>query len=71
MASKNTPAFPIVVGEEVVWGMSLRDYFAGQAMVAFGDRRWDSSPDETATEKAARAAYATADAMLAARNGGA
>lgn len=40
-------------------GMSLRDYFAGQALVACAD--WDNP------EEAARHSFTLADAMLAAR----
>lgn len=50
-------------------GMSLRDWFAGQALVSMGDRRWEGDANETATQKHARAAYAIADAMLSAREG--
>ncbi len=50
--------------------MSLRDWFAGQALVSMGDRRWNGDHSETGTEKQARAAYRIADAMLAAREKG-
>jgi len=56
-------AFPVMYVSE---GMTLRDYFAGQALVRilssanFGDAR-DWLPDR---------AYGLADAMLAARNRG-
>ncbi len=48
-------------------GMSLRDYFAGQALV--GMLASDSSVDRTKVNKAvwSSAAYAFADAMLAER----
>lgn len=56
-------AFPLVVqrpGEVLIQpGMTLRDWFAGQALVQCSD--WDA-PDE-----AARHAYRVADAMLKAR----
>jgi len=62
------PAYPVPLLDEcheisgVHNGMSLRDWFAGQALqrlIGFGD------PDPTARE-----AYRHADAMLAAREGG-
>jgi hypothetical protein len=46
-------------------GMTLRDWFAGQAlagMLADGSRGWTNWPDHPAIE-----AYGVADAMLAAR----
>lgn len=43
-------------------GMSLRDYFAGQALASIVDGRWQHC------EAYAEAAYRYADAMLAARN---
>ena len=48
-------------------GMTLRDWFAGQALVAMGDRRWEADSNETGTQKTARAAYSSADAMIAER----
>lgn len=54
-------------------GMSLRDWFAGQALAGLyagrPDGRIDASPDALAYD--AGAAFAIADAMLAARKGGA
>ena len=60
------PAFPLAVTTDSVdyHGMSLRDWFAGQAMhkgVVNGD--WDSS-----IQWRAKCAYQMADAMLAARS---
>jgi hypothetical protein len=46
----------------------LRDWFAGQALVAMGDRRWEGDDNETATQKHAAACYAVADALLSHRN---
>ena len=43
-------------------GMTLRDWFAGQALAGFLARSNDGSPSETALD-----AYDMADAMLAAR----
>lgn len=51
------------------WGMTLRDYFAGQALASAYDR-WLQEMDETsdvADAKIARWCYETADAMLTAR----
>jgi hypothetical protein len=59
------PAFPVVVseGDAVVSpGMSLRDWFAGQALTPFAS--------VLSPQGAAQLAYEYADAMLAARQGG-
>ena len=72
----NPPAFPVpgLIETEyhgVQWpteGMTLRDYFAGQAMGGMfnGGSVWgDNSPDTIAEN-----AYVIADAMLDAREGG-
>ena len=55
------PAFPVKMGcfED---GMSLRDYFAAEAMQAFMPSR--PPPDEIVAEQIAEAAYFMADAML-------
>ena len=57
------PAFPIshYNGDEVVTysGMSLRDYFAGQALVASTPLEGDCTPSEIASD-----CYNWADAML-------
>lgn len=58
----NPPAFPIAVPSEFQWadsGMSLRDWFAGQALAVL-------ACDFCAEEVAFRA-YEYADAMLAER----
>lgn len=67
------PAFPRTIQRwndsfEHVEGMSLRDYFAGQAMAAMVGGYW-SRPDAAYVSDAVFAAYAydQADAMLAAR----
>ena len=44
-------------------GMSLRDYFAGQAIAWAGMKEWASYDEKHAAERA----YRMADAMLAAR----
>ena len=73
------PAFPITAGQQVyATGATLRDWFAGQALIAMGT--WfpsaDYGPvnwDDKAFVARLRAdyAYKQADAMLAAREGGA
>lgn len=70
-ANDGGPAFPVPPNEteqqNMGWercptGMSVRDWFAGQALVALAE-------NETITHKdAAEHAYRYADAMLAARN---
>ena len=73
------PAFPQVanwdrlVGTfDVHGGMTLRDYFAGQALIAVGAAAANANhPGFTAEHfrPMARAAYALADEMLRAREG--
>lgn len=66
------PAFPMAgePGIEFDRGMSLRDWFAGQAMVgiqaACEAKDW---PGDAWLRDAARFAYMTADAMLKTRSG--
>lgn len=68
------PAFPARhryhIGRQE--GMTLRDYFAGQALAAVYTR-CDASPhaEVRTAEAVAKCAYNVADAMLAAREGGA
>lgn len=61
------PAFPITAGQSVfAHGMSIRDWFAGQALVG-----WMASFDPDDAVKAsdcAELAYELADAMLAERD---
>ena len=65
------PAFPCEGGQfsglHPATGMSLRDWFAGQALAPFitwnGNERFPANHDQIAV-----AAYKLADAMLAARN---
>lgn len=57
------PAFPVTAGQQVyATGMSLRDWFAGQAL-ATAYAQHEGSPDRTAEW-----AYQVADAMLKARD---
>lgn len=67
------PAFPVNYAyrpKEGAYGdgMSLRDWFAGQAMQGLlaSDRKF-GKPSETLGEAVARNAYEFADAMIAAR----
>lgn len=71
------PAFPeaCAVGPsgdvyEAHPGMSLRDWFAGQALTSIPGRQWEEAgrTDTEIIELWAKAAYATADAMLSARD---
>jgi hypothetical protein len=69
---KGGPAYPGVVEVEEIkftfYGMTLRDYFAGQALIGLarhreGDPTWVAA----GVEHAAKTAYEIADAMLRAR----
>jgi hypothetical protein len=75
----NPPAFPQVGnptwGMEPSPGMTLRDWFAGQALAASGlDAAhrigWSESEMKEQATEAARVFYIVADAMLAARTNG-
>lgn len=65
-ADTNIPAFPMVLPE--TWdsfqdGMTLRDWFAGQALAGMlADHTFDVPPNETA-----ELSYKAAEAMLAER----
>lgn len=51
-------------------GMSLRDWFAGQALIGLIQRRWEDDNGDVPVdilERWSQAAYRTADAMLTAR----
>ena len=66
---KNPQAFPRTKITEGTPGMSLRDWFAGQAisgMIAFTSADRSTSPAEF-TKQVAKRCYALADAMLKAR----
>jgi hypothetical protein len=62
----DAPAFPVTAGQQVyATGMTLRDWFAGQAMAGVcrpAPDGWSLSPQDHATW-----AYQVADAMLEAR----
>jgi len=60
----NQPAFPLAVeGEFINMGLSMRDYFAAQAMQGFMGSSWNVKSFEDMASKA----YQLADAMLKAR----
>ena len=65
-------AFPIPATEEnnTHWGMSLRDWFAGQALSGIASYGGGASREgcETKAQADARWSYQRADAMLAACN---
>lgn len=70
MKDTGGPAFPLAVDfdNKVEWhtGMTLRDYFAAEAMQAFAKKvGWGS--DRIWFEDIAKAAYRMADSMLKAR----
>ena len=69
-APHNPPAFPLVTLGHTEHGMTLRDWFAGQALSAAWDA-CDKGYFEGGNAEIARCAYQLADAMLAAREGGA
>ncbi|UNK39332.1 hypothetical protein MNR02_06405 [Shinella sp. H4-D48] len=69
------PAFPLAVQPDFQFaenGMSLRDWFAGQAIPAIIERCGADHrlPHEHITDYFARKAYEVADAMLLARKTG-
>jgi len=67
----NPPAFPSSVddGETVKYmlGMSMRDFFAAQAMQGLMSRVWGDMPAEELFNIWATSSYALADEMLKAR----
>lgn len=65
MKNDGGPAFPEVCGGSIIPGMTLRDYFAGQALAGMmaNAESWSVS-----SEKLAGYAYSAADAMLAERD---
>ena len=66
---KNEPAFPVIAPSGESYGMTLRDYFAGQALgimnTALQQGYW--SPGDDPDREIAEASYQIADAMLKAR----
>ena len=79
MSKDTSPsAFPIPIGEatqahmynRAQHGMSLRDYFAGQALAGFmgnSETRFTTDTHLTWQQKASKQCYLVADAMLEAR----
>jgi hypothetical protein len=61
------PAFPEARGGGVTPGMTLRDYFAGQAIAGFMP---GAAVDDSYVRQFARRAYQVADAMIEARDAG-
>lgn len=72
MSAKNDggPAFPLSIGpqDDPTLGMSLRDYFAGQALVGYMVSTLLHEMPQVYGPKMAEYAYTQADAMLAERN---
>jgi len=63
----NTNAFPLPMGTDIISGtegMTMRDYFAGQALILLTARRYKMKP----ISKVCEAAYIIADQMMAERN---
>ena len=70
MSDKETggPAFPAIDNHRIDSGMTLRDYFAGQAMTGFNKGMVDYGWGQDTLDGHAMSAYAIADAMIKARN---
>ena len=66
MTNDGGPAYPCA--KDIAWhgGMSLRDYFAGQALAAILTH--ESAYEHSGESQVARMAYMQADAMIAIRN---
>ncbi len=66
---ENPRAFPAITDEKNVlqWGMTLRDYFAGQALTKLRFQIGDGETITTCVDGMARYCYDFADAMLKAR----
>lgn len=65
--SNGGPAFPITAGQQVyAQGMTLRDWFAGQALAGYFAYKW-AEHQNTADIDTANYFYQMADAMIAAR----
>lgn len=73
MRDQGGPAFPVTANTANA-GMSLRDWFAGQALAgllaAEAGMMSDDAPRRPTFNDSAEAAYLQADAMLKARKGG-
>ena len=72
------PAFPVPLLPGETWigpgsplGMTLRDWFAGQALNGYlASWETNNAPDFYETDHVAKTAYTYADAMIEARKGG-
>ena len=62
------PAFPVSNGVDTDHGMTLRDYFAGQALVGLASGDYIDSGSGEDIRNIGTASYILADVMLAARN---
>lgn len=71
MSKDNPPAFPRSYVADGHNGMSLRDWFAGQALVGLCQADMSEEEFTVGPDLLARTAYRMADAMIAARKAGA
>lgn len=62
---ENPPAFPNIPENGVTGGMTMRDWFSGQALIGYVTAKPDANDSCLASWS-----YATADAMLAERKKG-
>lgn len=62
------PAFPAETSVQFFKGMTLRDYFAGQALMGLMTNKVPGTGSSGWQERAAWDAYSIADAMLAERS---
>lgn len=68
---KYYPAFPVTAGQQVYAnGMTLRDWFAGQALAGMASIALDEGEMLMGWRDMSKAAYHAADAMLQARQKG-
>lgn len=74
MSNDGGPAFAMGIPSDhsdyIQKGMTLRDYFAGQALIAHGHKKFTAGPGDSATMLEADWAYLVADAMIEARKEG-
>jgi len=70
MVNKGGPAFPNPYQLAANQGLSVRDYFAAKAMLGIMCDPHHDTGNMGGYDSIARYAYAMADAMLAAREGG-